>query len=131
MTRIILGLTGFAFIGFGAAFALWPAPMAAMTELGLATSTALVDFAATYGGFQLGFGTFLLLCLRRQTWVEAGLWAGLLALGGFGAVRVLTLLASGAPVRPVIFVALSIELGGVLLNGWALARLRRSPGAAA
>jgi hypothetical protein len=131
LPRIILGLTAIAFIGFGVAFTLWPAPMAGMTELSLPSPTARVDFAATYGGFELGFGAFLLLCLRRPAWGEAGLWAGMLALGGFAAVRVLTLLVGGAPVRPVIFVALTLELSGVLLNGFALGRLRRSGGSAA
>jgi membrane protein DedA with SNARE-associated domain len=71
-----------------------------------------------------------LLCLRRPPWVEAGLWAGLLALAGFAAVRTLTLLVSDGPVRAAILVALALELSGVLLNGWALRRLRRSRGAA-
>jgi hypothetical protein len=131
LPRIILGLTAIAFIGFGAAFTLWPEPMAGMTDLGLPSATARVDFAATYGGFELGFGAFLLLCLRRPTWIEAGLWAGLLALGGFAAVRLLSLLVSGSPVRAVIFVALALELSGVLLNIWALGRLRSSRGSAA
>jgi hypothetical protein len=130
LPRAILGFTAIAFIGFGVAFTLWPEPMAGMTDLRLPSATARVDFAATYGGFELGFGAFLLLCLRRPPWVEAGLWAGLLALAGFAAVRTLTLLVGGGPVRPAIFVALALELSGVLLIGWALGRLRRSPGAA-
>jgi hypothetical protein len=99
--------------------------MAGMTDLRLPSATARVDFAATYGGFELGFGAFLLLCLRRPAWVEAGLWAGLFALGGFAAVRLLSLLVNDSPVRAVILVALALELSGVLLNGWALERLRR------
>lgn len=131
LPRAILGLTAIAFIGFGVAFTFWPEPMAGMTDLGLTNATARVDFAATYGGFELGFGAFLLLCLRRPAWVEAGLWAGMLALAGFAVVRTLTLLVNGAPVRAVIFVALALELSGVLLNGWALGRLPRSRGSAA
>jgi hypothetical protein len=123
LPRIILSLMGIAFIGFGVAFMLWPQPMAGITEITLPSPTARVDFAATYGGFQLGFGTFLLLCLRHQTWIEAGLWAGLLALGGFAVVRVVALLGSAAPIRPVLFVALALELSGVLLNWLALRRL--------
>lgn len=129
--RAILGLTAIGFIGFGAAFTLWPEPMAGMTDLRLASATARVDFAATYGGFELGFGAFLLLCLRHPPWVEAGLWGGLLALVGFAAVRLLSLLVNGTPVDAVIFVALTLELSGVLLNGWALGRVRRSRESAA
>ncbi len=126
LPRAILGLTAIAFIGFGVAFTLWPEPMAGITDLHLPSGTARVDFAATYGGFQLGFGAFLLLCLRRPPWNEPGLWAGLLALAGFAAVRTLTLLVNGGPVRASIFVALALELSGVLLTGWALGRLRGS-----
>jgi hypothetical protein len=130
LPRGILGLTALTFLGFGIASAFWPVPMASMVEIGLSSSTARVDFAATYGGFELGFGAFLLLCLRRRAWVETGLWAGALALGGFATVRLLTLLASEGPVRPVIHLALALEVAGVVLNAWALREFRRLPGSA-
>ena len=125
ISRLVLGLTGASFIGFGIASTFWPEAMAGFVELRLSTTTAKVDFAATYGGFELGFGIFLLLAFLRPPWTEAGLWAGLLALGGFAAVRAGTLVISGSPVRPVIYIALGLELAGVLLNGWALRAERR------
>jgi len=64
LPRGILGLTAIAFLVFGIAFTFWPEAMAAVMEIRLSTATAHVDFAATYGGFELGFGAFLLLCLR-------------------------------------------------------------------
>lgn len=123
--RVVLALTGAAFIGFGVAFTFWPGSMAAMVEIGLPTPTARVDFAATYGGFELGVGTFLLIAVFRPLWTEAGLWAGMLALGGFAAVRLGSLLAGAAAVRPAIYVALGLELAGMGLNLWALRILRR------
>lgn len=125
VSRIILGLTGASFTGFGIAFTFWPEAMAGLVELRLPTTTAKVDFAATYGGFELGFGIFLLLAFLRPPWTEAGLWAGMLALGGFAAVRAGTLVFSGSPVRPAMYLALGLELAGVLLNGWALTAERR------
>ena len=125
--RAVLWLTALTFLGLGAASAFFPMPMATMVEIGLPSSTARVDFAATYGGFELGFGAFLLLCLRRS-WLEAGLWAGALALAGFATVRLLTLVGSQTPVRPVIYLALALEVIGVVLNVWALTVLRRSLG---
>lgn len=124
LPRVILGFTGAAFIGFGIAFAFWPVPMAAVVEISLPSATAKVDLAATYGGFELGFGTFLLVALFRPAWIEAGLWAGMLALGGFAAVRLGSLVASNGPVLPAIYIALGLELLGMLLNLWALRRLR-------
>jgi hypothetical protein len=128
LPRIILALTAFGFLGFGLAFAIRPEPMAALIEIGLPSATARADFAATYGGFELGFGAFLLLCLRRLGWTEAGLWAATLALAGFATARVLSLMVNGASVRPVIYLGLALELTGVLLNGWALRSVRREAG---
>jgi uncharacterized protein DUF4345 len=122
--RVVLALTAVAFIGFGVAFTFWPGFMAALVEIGLLTPTARVDFAATYGGFELGFGTFLLIALFRP-WLEAGLSAGMLALGGFAAVRLGSLVAGNAAVRPAIYVALGLEVVGMLLNLWGLRILRR------
>jgi hypothetical protein len=94
--------------------------MAAFTELALPTSTARADFAATYGGFQLGFGGFLLICSRSPAWVEPGLWAGAAALAGFAGVRTLAIVLEGGRVRPPIWLGLGIELAGLGLNVWAL-----------
>jgi hypothetical protein len=127
LPRIVLGLTAAAFIGFGIAFSFWPERMAAVVEIGVPTATAQVDLAATYGGFELGFGTFLLLALLRQPWTEAGLWAGMLALGGFAAVRLTNLILLGAPVRPAIYLALGLEMSGILLNLWGLRVSSRRP----
>ncbi len=124
--RIVLGLSAVGFLGFGAAFAIRPEAMAALIEIGLPTATARADFAATYGGFELGFGAFLLLCARRPGWLEIGLYAAMLALAGFAAIRLSNLVAIEEPVRPVIYFGLALEIGGVLLNGWALQRVRRS-----
>jgi len=126
LPRSILGLTGAGFIGFGLAFTLRPEAMARVVEIGLPTATAKIDFAATYGGFELGFGTFLLLCLRRPAWLQPGLWAGALALAGFAAVRLVSLVVLGFPVRPAISVALALEVSGVVLNLWGLRVARRS-----
>jgi hypothetical protein len=128
LPRIILALTAIGFLGFGLAFAIRPEPMAALIEIGLPSATARADFAATYGGFELGFGAFLLLCLRRLGWTEAGLWAATLALAGFATARVLSLMVNGTSVRPVIYLGLALELTGVLLNGWALRSVRREAG---
>jgi hypothetical protein len=124
----VLAFTAAAFLGFGCAFTFWPEAMARAVEIGLPTATAKVDLAATYGGFELGFALFLLLCLRHRAWLEPGLYAGALALAGFATVRLGTLLITGMPVRPPIYLALVLEVAGVLLNLWGLRVLRRSRG---
>jgi uncharacterized membrane protein YgdD (TMEM256/DUF423 family) len=114
--RAILWITAVGTLGFGAAFTLWPEQMARLFDISLTSSTAKIDFAATYGGFELGFGAFLVACARRRDWVEVGLWAGAAALAGFAVVRLLTLLASAGKADSVIYIALGIEVTGLVLN---------------
>lgn len=125
-SRIILSLTAIGFMSFGVAFSLWPEPMARLVQISLPTPTARIDFAATYGGFELGFGAFLLACLRRPAWMEAGLCAGVAALGGFAVVRLLGLFGGGGSVSSAIYVGLALEISGVALNLWGLRLWRRS-----
>ena len=92
--RVLLWAAGLMFVGFGIAFTLWPLPIGRVVEIPLPTPTARIDFAATYGGFSLGFGVFLLACARRDAWLEPGLWAVAAALAGLGLVRTLGILAA-------------------------------------
>jgi hypothetical protein len=120
LSTAILLLTGIGFLGFGAAAALLPGHAAAWTQLVLPTPSARADFAATYGGFQIGFGLFLVACTRTGGWLEPGLWAAVAALSGFGLVRLLGILRAGGRVHPVIWFALALEVAGSVLNWWAL-----------
>jgi hypothetical protein len=126
LPRVILWLTAIGFVAFGVAFTFWPSSMAGLLDISLPTPTARIDFAATYGGFELGFGAFLVACARRRDWTEIGLLAGALALGGFAIVRLLTLVLAG-PAGTPIYVALALEVTGVALNLWGLSSWRRSP----
>lgn len=129
--RVVLALSALGFLGFGLAFALWPLPTAQITDIGLPTSTARIDFRATYGGFQIGVGAFLVACARRPAWVEAGLRAAACALAGFAGVRVLSLALEGGRAGAPIYAGLGLEVLGLALNLWALRGLRRaarSPG---
>ena len=121
--RVILWVGALAFLGFGAAFTLWPLPMAGMIEIPLPTPTARIDFAATYGGFELGFAAFLIVCVRRDAWLRPGLWAMSAALAGFALVRIQSLLAAAGPPTTPIYIALVMELAGAAAGIWALRRL--------
>jgi hypothetical protein len=120
MPLVILLVNGLGFIAFGVAYALLPRRMARFTEVELPSASARTDFAATYGGFQLGFGCFLLTCTRFPAWIEPGLVAATAALAGFAGIRVLGIVASRARVSTTIWLALGIELAGLALNVWAL-----------
>lgn len=120
----VLLLTGVGFCGFGLAYALWPGRMASWTDLALPTATARADFMATYGGCQVGFGVFLLACAPTTAWLEPGLWAATAALAGLAGARGLGILLGHGRVRGTIWFGLGLELLGVLLNVWALGRVR-------
>ena len=122
---LILILAGVGFIGFGLAYALRPARMAALTDLALPSPTARADFVATYGGFQIGFGIFLLVSAGKATWVEPALWAVVAALAGFASLRALAILLHRGGVRSSIWLGLGLELFGLGLGAWGLALLER------
>lgn len=124
--RIVLGVAGLAFVGFGLAFTLWPLPMARLVDISLPTPTARIDFGATYGGFEIGFGVFLLVCARREAWLEPGLWASAAALGGFALVRMLGLVSAAGPATRPIFVGLALEVVGFVASALALRQVRRA-----
>lgn len=124
--RAVLWVAGLMFVGFGVGFTLWPLPLARVVEIPLPTPTARIDFAATYGGFSLGFGVFLLACARRSAWFEPGLVAVAAALAGLGLVRAFGILVAAGPPRPVILIGLAVEITGVVVSVLALRHLRRA-----
>jgi uncharacterized membrane protein len=113
---LVLILLGVGFVGFGVAYALRPDSMAALTDLTLASPTARTDFVATYGGFQVGFGLFLLACAAKTSWQEPGLWAAVAALAGFGSFRALAIARHRGRVRNPIWFGLGLELCGLAIG---------------
>lgn len=115
LARWILLVTGVTFAGIGVGFLLKPVSWAAWLDIVVPTPLARTDLRATYGGFDLAFGVFLLLAARRPDWVAPGLVANALALGGFALGRLLGFAAEGTvSARLVPF--LVIELAGVALS---------------
>jgi hypothetical protein len=108
-SRIVLAIAAVLFMALGVLFAVAPHWTAATVDIGLPTNTATVDFMATYGGFQLGFGIFLVVCLRRAERTRLGLLASGCAVAGFGVTRAAGLLLLGGA-RPVLYGALAFEI---------------------
>ena len=71
--RAVVILAVLTYGGFGAAFLLAPALMAAVVDITLPTPSAVADFRATYGGFELGMSAFLAWCAaaREHSYDEA------------------------------------------------------------
>ena len=107
--RLVLAAAAVLFVALGILFAVAPYWTAATVDIGLPTNTATIDFIATYGGFQLGFGIFLFVCLRRADRTRLGLLASGCAVAGFGVTRALGLLLLGGA-KPVLYGALAFEI---------------------
>ena len=108
MPRAVLAVAAILFTGLGVLFAVAPHWTAATVDISLPTNTATIDFIATYGGFQLGFGIFLFTCLRRPERIRLGLLASGCAVAGFGVTRAIGLLVLGGA-KPILYGALVFE----------------------
>lgn len=81
------------FIGVGALFLIIPEQNAAVLEIVGRTATGRTDLRATYGGLELGFGIFLVICVLKQRWTRPGLVALALSTAGFATGRLAGLIA--------------------------------------
>ena len=122
------------FVVVGAAFLLIPKQCAEVLEISLPSATARTDVRATYGGLELGFGIFLILCAIRREWIRPGLWALALATGGFATGRLVGLFFERTLGRFLLaFLALEIlvSLLAVFLLGtrapWPALSAKREP----
>ena len=73
--RILLWSLGLMLVGFGLAYLLSPVSMAALTGVSASTPAATTDIRATYGGYQLGVGAFLLWSALAPDRIPSGLLA--------------------------------------------------------
>ena len=121
LARALIFVSAVIFVVVGAGFLLFPKRYGDVLEISLPTAMARTDVRATYGGLELGFGIFLILCVARREWVRPGLWALALTVGGFAIGRLVGFVAEGTINNFMLFF-LALELAVALL---ALFLLRR------
>jgi hypothetical protein len=121
LARSLVFASALIFVLVGAGFLLIPQQYAAVLEISLPTAMARTDVRATYGGLELGFGIFLILCTVRREWIRPGLWALALTVGGFVTGRLVGFVAEGTINKFMLFF-LGIELGVALLAVFLLQR---------
>ncbi len=117
LPRILLLGSAAIFIVVGALFLIIPQPFAAVLEIAAPTAMARTDLRATYGGLELGFGIFLVICVLKRQWMQPGLLALALATGGFAAGRLVSLIVEGTISRLMLmFMILEIvvTLGAIV-----------------
>jgi len=87
------------------------------------------DVRATYGGFQLGLGAFLLWAAAEESRVRTALVLVVLSIGAVGLSRSVGLVLDGSP-NPFHVAGLTTEISLTLLTVYAIRRAGE-PGAAA
>lgn len=112
------------FVAFGVAFLLSPAKLAELAGLSAPGKLGLIELRAFYGGLEIGLGVFLAVTAMRRDWQLPGLLAALLSLIGVVAARIYGMTVEGWPGATVL-VFLALELGGVVLAGFGLMRIRK------
>jgi hypothetical protein len=119
---IFLTILIYLIIGFWCLLA--PVQTSSGVEIQLPTTTALVDFRATYGGMLVGIGIFFIICLK-ETYIRLGLNLQSLSLGGLAFGRLVGLALDGMP-KPLIIYFLIAEIAAVILAVVALWRLEKN-----
>jgi len=125
-TRLFLCASGLLSVAIGLAYLVAPAAMAAVTQLDLASPTALIEIRGFYGGQLVGLGAFILLGAWRRAFAAPALLLLAATLGGTALGRVVGMLAAGSVPR-VMLGLLAVEVAATLAALLLFARARRAP----
>lgn len=118
-SKLLVGLAGLGFLGYGIAFLIAPEATLAGAGLHLTGTGAVVELRAFYGGLELGLGLWLLCAGFQDRLLRPGLWLTLASNGGIGGSRLLGLALGGVWI-PFFGYALPWELGFAALAAGAL-----------
>jgi len=123
--RLILAFIALSYAGFGFAFISNPNEMAVMVSIVLPDAGGRTDVRAMYGGFEFGFGIFLLLCAFRREFVRVGLFAAACTLLGMATARSIGLVLDGFDFLQFIITSSEWAAGG--LAAWGALAARPAP----
>jgi len=102
--KFILAYYGMLFVGFGLAGLTLPDTVSHLIHLNIDAPGAKMEFISTYGGLFLGFGCFLLYCLKDN--IQIALLSVLLTMGAMLVARVIGFtLYGGADTVQYIYLA--------------------------
>lgn len=117
--RLVLGITGALFAGYGLACLFAPGIVAAYSGIVLPDASARTEVVAMYGGLQTGIGALFLHGAARPAHLPATLVAMVVVLASLGLARLFGLLVNGATeynVGAVFFELVSCALGVLALR---------------
>ena len=124
-TRVVLFANALVWLPYGLVCLLRPSTLADVAALGLASSTAIVEVQAMYGGLQIAIGGLALWGALRPRSAEAAIWSLLVLYAGLAGGRVFGLITSGDR-SGYNLAAIAFELTGAAVAAWVYAGLRRS-----
>lgn len=121
----LLWVNALLFLAFGLGFMFAPAFFSqTITGASPATSSAMIDMRATYGGIALGLAIFWEWCTQESGRVRGGLFSSLTVLAATALGRILGILMDGAP-NIFMFILLAAELLFVGLIVFALKQIEK------
>ena len=126
---IYLRIMGGFSVLFGLVYLIAPGGMTDAAGFGALAPGGVTDVRATYGGFQLGLGFFLLWAAAERSRVSMALVLVALSIGAVGSSRAIGLVLDGEP-NPFHVMGLVTEVSLTALTLFALGKLRSDPGAA-
>ena len=95
LAKIYLIGFGLFTLAFGLAYLIAPAAMTKPAGFDDLSASATTDVRATYGGFQVGIGLFLLYAAKAAERHRPGLWLVVLSIGSVLASRILGVVLDG------------------------------------
>ncbi|MGZ3424413.1 MAG: DUF4345 family protein, partial [Polyangiales bacterium] len=107
---------GFAVFGIFA-----PVRFASMLDISLASTTAIADFAGTYGGMSAGVAAILALGIARPAFAKAATMLAVATSFGLFLGHSLSVLRHG-PAGVYVHGSIALEVGAGLLGLWLLSR---------
>lgn len=112
--RVILGLTGAAFLALGMVFLVSPDPLLSLFKLAPNSARAMIEVRAMYGGLEFGLGVFFVVAALRERWVRAALGAQFLILGAMAGSRLVGIVLSGRGDRLMTALVIVEGIGAAL-----------------
>lgn len=108
--KSVLGISAFAFIGYGLISLFSPSLPAGFAGLQMNSGDAYAEIGAMYGGLQTGIGLFCALALLKPEFYRSGLVLLVLGIGALTLARLASVLSAPDPVTAYSYGALGYEL---------------------
>ena len=110
LSKVILGLVGVAFSGYGILVLFSPDLIAEYIGYSLVGPDSRIELLAMYGGLELGFGLFCVAGVLKQSLTRPALLSIIFIVGGLAITRTVAFLVSNTEVTEYTHGALVFEI---------------------